>query len=152
MYRNKGNAIQRARQMRGLTQETLAERSGYCDDSVRAWETGARTPSMEALSILAQCLDAAWLPGVYLMEQTSALNDLVPEFRMGRPLSEAAAEYISCVLELIDERFDRKLLRMVADGKIDAMEREDYDSLMQIAGRANRAYYEMRFAEAGKEM
>lgn len=151
MYQSKSNAIQRARICHGLTQEALAERCGYSSDTVRAWESGVRTASMEALGILAECLGAAWLPGVYLREQTSALNELIPEFRVGRPLSEAAAEYISCVLELIDERFDRKLLRMVADGKIDAMERRDYEALMEISGRANKAYYEMRFAETGKE-
>lgn len=147
MYTKASNAIQRARISRGLTQEALAERAGYSDDSIRAWESGARTASMEALGILAECLQTPWLPGVYLREQNNALNDLIPDFKVGRPIAEAAADFISCVLEMVDGRFDRKLLRMVADGKIDDIEAADFSRLMQLAAEATRAYYEMRFAE-----
>ena len=52
MDKNKRNALQRARLSSGLTQEALAERSGYSADSVRAWESGARMASLEALGIL----------------------------------------------------------------------------------------------------
>lgn len=147
MYQKKGNAIQRARLRIGLTQEALAERCGYSDDSVRAWESGARTASMEALGTLADVLDAQWLPGVYLREQTKALSALIPQFDVGRPLAEAAAAFIGCVLEFMDGHFDRKLLRMVADGHIDAMEEADFSSMMELAARLNRAYYELMFAE-----
>ena len=146
MYQNKPNAIQRARTSKGLTQEALAGRCGYSDDTIRAWESGARTASLEALGILSECLDAPWLSGVYLREQTGALDALLPDFRVAIPLAEAAAEYVSCILELVDRRFDRQLLGMVADGKIDQVESEDFAALMVLAGRVNRAYYEMRFA------
>ena len=113
MYQRTSNAIQRARNSTGLTQEALAERSGYSSDSVRAWESGARVPSLEALNILAESLAAPWLPGVFLREQSAYLNSLIPDFRPGLPVAEAAAGYISCLLEQVDERFDRRLLRLV---------------------------------------
>lgn len=147
MYQTKSNAIQRARISKGLTQEALAGRCGYSDDTIRAWESGARTASIEALSILSECLEAPWLTGVYLREQTNALNELIPNFTVGRPLSEAVAEYVSCVLDLVDNRFDRKLIRMIADGHIDDVEEADFRALMEMATRANKAYYEMRFAK-----
>ena len=146
MYQNQKNAIQRARIRSGLTQEALAERSGYSTDSVRAWESGARVASLEALDILAASLDAPWLPGVYLREQSAALDALLPEFRIGRPLPEAAASYISAVLELVDTRFDRQLLKMVADGRIDDCESTVFDEIMRAASEVDRAYYEMKFA------
>ena len=149
MYQNKPNAIQRARIGKGLTQEALAGRCGYSDDTIRAWESGARTASIEALSILSECLEAPWLTGVYLREQTNALNELIPNFTVGRPLAEAAAEYVSCVLDLVDARFDRKLIRMIADGHIDAIGESDFHALMEMAKQANKAYYEMRFAKEG---
>ena len=149
MYENKRNALQRARLSSGLTKEALAERSGYSPDSVRAWESGARMASLEALSILGEVLDAPWLPGVYLREQTSALNALLPDFEVDRPLAEAAAEYVSCILELVDSRVDRDLLRMVADGKIDQVEQPVFEAIMELAARSNKAYYEIRFAAAG---
>ena len=94
MYQRTSNAIQRARNSTGLTQEALAERSGYSSDSVRAWESGARVPSLEALNILAESLAAPWLPGVFLREQSAYLNSLIPDFRPGLPVAEAAAPTI----------------------------------------------------------
>ena len=151
MYQRTSNAIQRARNSTGLTQEALAERSGYSSDSVRAWESGARVPSLEALNILAESLAAPWLPGVFLREQSAYLNSLIPDFRPGLPVAEAAAGYISCLLEQVDERFDRRMLRLVADGNIDQLEDAEFDELREMAERAAKCYYEMRFAERRKE-
>ena len=64
--------------------------------------------------------------------------------------AEAAAEYVSCILELVDSRVDRALLRMVADGQIDQVELPVFEALMDLAARANKAYYEIRFAK-GRE-
>lgn len=147
MYQNPANAIQRARISKGLTQEALAERSGYSDDSIRAWESGARVASLEALNKLQIALDAPWLTGVYLAEQTDSLRELLPDFEVGRPLAQAAAGYITCVMDLLDNRVDRKLLKLVADGKIDEVEQPVFEEIMRIAAAANKAYYEMRFAQ-----
>lgn len=146
MYENQGNAIQRARICKGLTQEALAERVGYSVDTVRAWESGARVAALEALSKLQLVLDAPWLSGIYLQEQTDALKALLPEFEVGKPLAQAAAGYITCVLDLIDNRVDRKLLQLVADGKVDEVEQPVFDEIMAMAAAANKAYYEMRFS------
>lgn len=147
MYQNKPNAIQRARASSGLTQEALAERTGYSDDSIRAWESGARVASLEALSKLQLVLDAPWLTGMYLTEQSDTLRELLPEFQVGRPLAQAAATYINCILDLMDNRVDRKLLQLVADGKIDEVEQPVFDEILAMAAAANKAYYEMRFAQ-----
>ena len=56
MYQNAQNAIQRARISKGLTQEALAERSGYSADSVRAWECGARV-TCEGCEVKTRILD-----------------------------------------------------------------------------------------------
>lgn len=147
MYQNELNTIQRARNGKGLTQEALAERAGYSADTIRAWESGARVASLEALSKLQIVLDAPWLSGVYLQEQSDVLQALLPEFKVGKPLAQAAAGYITCVLDLIDNRVDRKLLQLVADGKIDEVEQPIYDEILRMAEQANKAYYEMRFAQ-----
>ena len=146
MYQRTSNAIQRARNSTGLTQEALAERSGYSSDSIRA-----RVPSLEALNILAESLAAPWLPGVFLREQSAYLNSLIPDFRPDLPVAEAAAGYISCLLEQVDERFDRRMLRLVADGNIDQLEDAEFDQLLGMAEKAAKCYYEMRFAKRRKE-
>lgn len=113
---------------------------------MRSWESGSRIASLDALDKLQLVLDAPWLPGIYLRECSTILSELLPEFEVGRPLSEAAAAYISVIFELIDNKVDRQLLRLVADGRIDDIERPVYDQIMEIAGRANKAYYEMLYA------
>ena len=47
----------------------------------------------------------------------------------------------------VDQRVDRKLLRMVADGDIDKLELPVYESIMEIAAKVNKAYYEMLFSK-----
>lgn len=148
MDKNTQNAIQRARISKGLTQEALAERIGYSSDSVRAWECGTRFPSLDALDTLAVVLDAPWLSGIYLRESSEALKALLPDFEAGKPLAQAVAGFITAVLDLMDAKADRKLLQMVADGRIDAVERETFDEILALAEEVNRAYYEVRFAQA----
>lgn len=147
MDRSPRNPIQRARIRRGLTQEALAERTGYSADSIRAWESGARVPTLEALEILQRELRTPWLTGAFLRTQTKALEPTVPAFAVDRPLAEAAAQYICCILAWMDEQCDRDLLRMIADGRIDEAERADYGAIMAMAEQTARAFLELRFAE-----
>ena len=144
MDKNPINSIQRARIGKGLTQEALAERAGCSVDSVR--ESGARNCPIDMLGILSEILAAPWLTGVYLREQSTSLDALIPEFRIGRPLPEVAAAYISCILDFVDNRFDRALLRMVADGHIDDVEAAVFEKIMDMGSQITKAYYEMRFA------
>ena len=145
--RNPQNPIQRARICRGLTQEALAERTGYSADSVRAWESGVRVPSLEALAILQRELRAPWLTGAFLRQETAALAPTVPVFAVDKPLAEAAARYICCILAWTDGRFDRRLLRMIADGRIDETEKADYSAIMAMAEQTATAYLELKFAQ-----
>lgn len=140
------NIIQRARNGKGLTQEALAEIAGCSVDSVRAWESGVRNCPIDMLGKLGEILSAPWLTGVYLREQSTSLDALIPAFTIGRPLPEAAAEYISNVLDFVDNKFDRALLRMVADGHIDDVESEIFERIMETGEAITVAYYEMRFA------
>lgn len=76
-HQNNSNAIQRARISKGLTQKTLAGRCGCSDDTARVRESGARTASVETLSILPECLEDPWFIGVYLREQTAAPSGFI---------------------------------------------------------------------------
>lgn len=145
------NPIQRARIRRGLTQEGLAERTGYSADSIRAWESGARVATLEALAILQRELRAPWLTGAYLRLQTEALAPIIPDFTVDKHLAEAAARYISCVLAWTDGRFDRHLLAMIADGRIDETEKADYRAILEMAEQTAQAYLELKFADTRKE-
>lgn len=52
-----GARIQQARQMRGLSQEELAERIGVTQTAISYWEKGRRSPDVEDLVGLAEALE-----------------------------------------------------------------------------------------------
>lgn len=148
MYEKPKKAIQIARNRRGFTQEDLAEHSHYSVDSIRVWESGGRPAPISAIMALAEKLEAPWLPLFYLREQygDGFLREVVPEFEVGRPVSEAAAAFISCMLEMVDEKFDRQLLRMVADGRIDRLELPDYKQILDWSWLLMKAALTMAFS------
>ena len=51
-------ALARCRVALGLTQQTLASRTGYPLSSICKWERGRRTPSLRAVEDIAQALGA----------------------------------------------------------------------------------------------
>ena len=151
MDRKSPNPIQKARICKGWTQERLAEECGYSDDSIRAWETGARVATLEALDILQKTLKAPWLAAAYLREQSPSLAAVVPEFEPNRPIAEAAAAYIGCCMQWTSGHFDANLLKMIADGRIDEAEQEDWLEVMDLANRLQKSYLELRFADTEKK-
>ena len=48
--------LKKLREQRGLSQVALAERAGTHPISIAKWETGGRTPTIEALEKLAKAL------------------------------------------------------------------------------------------------
>ena len=134
-----------------MTQEALAERIGCSVDAICTWERGARFPNLQSIDALADCLQAPWLASMCLREQSEALAELVPDFAVDRPVAEAAAHFISCVLDMVDSRFDRQLLKMVADGKVDDLESEMFDAIMEKADDICKAYFELKFSKGGME-
>ena len=149
MYKKTPNAIQRERLRNGITQEALAERIGYSTDAVKAWENGSRFPSANVVDMLADCLQAPWLAPMCLREQSEALAELVPDFTVDRPVAEAAANFINCVLDMVDLRFDRQLLKMVADGRVDEVEEDMFQAIMEKADEVCTAYFELKFSKGG---
>ena len=58
-----GKRIRLARQMRRMSQTELADRIGYSDKAVSAWETGVNAPTGDAIRELCRALgvSADWL-------------------------------------------------------------------------------------------
>ena len=145
------NPIQMARNMRHKTQEELAELMYVSTDTVQAWERGTRIPDPKTLDTLSDKLDCPWLSLIYLRDRSASMARILPDFTVGRPLPEAAAAYISSVMDLVDIRFDRRLLRMMADGRIDELEAQDYAEIMEASTCMIKAYFDLLFAAERKE-
>lgn len=151
MDKNAGNAIKRARLAQGITQEKLAEMSGYSADAISAWENGVRQASVPVLELLAVCLSAPWLTGVYLREQANgALDDIVPAFTPGKPLSAAAVRVLNGIYAFSDKHRDRRLLSIAVDDIITPEERQEYDEGMKDLQEIVAAAMELRYCAGGE--
>ena len=145
------NALQRARNSKGVTQERLAEVSGYSVDSIQAWERGARTPSIQTLDLLAICLDAPWLPGMFLREQSAgeSLSAMIPDCSPGEPLSKAAMQLLNRIYDFADKHNDRRLMQIAEDDVITTGERAEFDRIMADLSEIVKAAATLRYSERG---
>lgn len=151
MDKNAGNALKRARLAQGITQEKLAEMSGYSTDAISAWENGTRQASVPVLELLALCLSAPWLTGVYLREQANgALDDILPAFTPGKPLSNAVVRVLNSIYAFNDKHSDRRLLSIAADDIISPDERREYDEGMRDLQAIVEAVLELRYCAGGE--
>lgn len=148
MDKMSGNALRRARNSRGITQEKAAEMSGYSVDAIQAWESGSRRASVEVLDTLAVCYDAPWLAGMYLRELSAgSVAETFPAFQPGVPLPQAVAAVLDKVLTFTERHSDRRLIAMAADGRIDAQERAEYDAILEDLQAICQAAMELKFSE-----
>lgn len=144
------NALKRARNSKGVTQERAAEMSGYSVDSIQAWEAGTRRASVEVLDTLAVCYDAPWLAGMYLREQSrGSLAASFPAAEPGKPMPEAVLALLEKVMTFTENKSARRLVALAADGKIDETERSEYDAIMAALDDICRAAMELKFAKEG---
>lgn len=145
------NALQRARNSKGVTQEKLAEMSGYSVDSIQAWERGTRTPSIQTLDLLAICLDAPWLPGVFLREQSAGdgLSDMIPNFTPGEPPSRATMQLVNRIYAFADQHKDRRLMQITEDDVISEDEQPEYDAINADLAEIVNAAATLRYSAGG---
>lgn len=147
MDKTSGNALKRARNIRGITQEKAAEMSGCSVDAIQAWEAGSRRASVEVMDTLAIAYDAPWLPQMYLRELSSGvLSEPLPEFRPGVPLPQATLGVLAQLNKFFERHSDSRLISIGADGVIDAQERPEFDAIMADLGELARAYEELKYA------
>lgn len=152
MDKKPGNALKRARNSKGITQERLAEMSGYSVDSIQAWESELRNPSNSTLDLLGICLDAPWLTAVFLREQSEggSLQAAIPEFTPGEPLPQAVLSLLEQVYKFVDQHSDRRLMAIAADGKITDEERPEFDDVMEDLNGITKAAMALRYAKTAE--
>jgi len=144
------NALKRARNSKGITQERAAEMSGYSVDAIQAWEAGTRRASVEVLDTLALCYDAPWLAGMYLRELSrGSVAQIFPDFQPGVPLPQAVVALLDKVNHFSDRHSDRRLIALAADGQIDDTERAEYDAIMEDLHAICEAAMALKFAKEG---
>ena len=112
------NIYKTARQAKGLTQESAAEKLGISETSLRAYESGDRVPPVEVVDLMVIAYDSQLLGIQHLRASAEMARSILPEVQ-ALPLSEAVLQLLNRVYAFADNHRDRQLMAIAADDCID---------------------------------
>lgn len=148
MQDNCRNIYRNARSVAGLTQERWAEALGCSVESVRLYETGRQTPPDELVRAMAEISGLTPLAYWHLVRKGSLAADLLPEVEQ-MPLPQAAICLLRAIRDFVNRHRTDQLLDIAADGRIDAVERQDFDVIVAELEEIVRAAMMLKFSEGG---
>ena len=140
------NDYKTARRFAGMTQERWAEAIGCSVDSVRAYETGARTPSDDVVVSMCEISGHAPLAYWHLRSRSPLAADVLPDVEH-IPLPQAVMQLLCAIGDFDDNH--RSLVKMAADGKIDAGEAMEWEGIKKRLDAVIRAAIQVKVAEGG---
>lgn len=145
MFNDDTNIYSRCRKARGFTQEYAAELLGVATRTVAAWETGERIPSG---TMVARMVDVYQTPVLAL--EHLRLNDELARAYIPRiaetPLPQAVCQLVSAVRNFAAIEGEDRLLEIAADGRVDELERSEYEMLLEALEPIVQAAMTLRIA------
>lgn len=141
-----GNIYKSARLTAGLTQERWSEYLGISPDSVRRYESGEMLPGDEVVIRMAEVSGQMILPYWHLIRKSRVAAAILPELQEEKALPEAVLGLL-VTIDDFREKGMKKLLRIAADGKIDAAEEDDYRQACGELTELIRRAYALRCAK-----
>lgn len=138
----------RYRKASGMTQEYAAELLGVSVRTLQAWERGESTPPN--LRVLSMCdiYTAPTLAIEHLRMSNIIAYDVLPAVR-AVPVAQAVCSLISQIRKLEALHAGDKLLEIAADGKVDQIERAEYDQILIELEPLIEAVMSLRYAMEG---
>lgn len=145
---NYDNLYARYRKAAGMTQERAAELLGVAVRTLQAWERGER--DVPALRVLAMCdiYTAPTLAIEHLRFSNEIASDILPPVR-AVPVAQAVCALISQMRRVEELHTGDKLLDIAADGKVDQIEKPDYDRLLIELEPLIGAVMSLKYAREG---
>lgn len=140
------NDYKTARRFAGMTQERWAEAIGCSVDSVRAYETGARTPSDDVVVSMCEISGHSTLAYWHLRSRSPLAAGVLPEVEQ-LPLPQAAVQLLLAVEDFSGVHGD--LLRLAADGRISSDEAQDWAGIVRRLDGIVQAAIQLKVAEGG---
>lgn len=139
------NIYRNARRTAGMTQERWAELIGVSVEAVRQYEAGIILPGDEVAVRMAEGCGQHIVCYWHLLNKSRAATELLPEVRHRR-LPEAVLTLLGQVKDFQADGLE-ELLRIAADGQVDATERERYGEALRQLRELITAAWELQFAE-----
>ncbi len=138
-----------ARRTAGLTQERWAEVLGISVEAVRLYESGTNMPSDGVVLRMAEAAGQHIICYWHLLRKSRVAADILPEVRE-KALPEAVLDLL-CRLKEFSADGMEDLIRIAADGRVDASEREPYICAMNQLRALVSAGLHMEYAKGGED-
>ena len=137
---NNCNIYQRARNIRGLTQERAAELLGISVRSLADYEAGVRFPPDKVATQMVDIYDSQLLAVQHLRQSAALACGVIPDVPE-LCFSQAVLNLIYTVYKFADSKMDRELIDIARDGIISEEERPRFDHIMeQISNITSAAF------------
>lgn len=138
----------RYRKAAGMTQEYAAELLGVATRTLQAWERGESTPPNARVLAMCDIYTAPTLAIEHLRMCDIIAYDVLPAVK-AVPVAQAVCALISQIRKIEEIHAGDKLLDIAADGKVDEIEKPDYDRLLIELEPLIAAVLSLKYAREG---
>lgn len=145
MFNADTNIYGRCRRARGFTQEYAAELLGVATRTVAAWESGERIPSGVMVARMVDVYQTPVLAVEHLRLNDELARNIIPRIAE-TPLPQAVCQLVSAVRNFAAIEGEDRLLDIAADGKVDELEKAEYEMLLDALEPIIQAAMTLRIA------
>lgn len=148
MFDNDTNIYSRCRRARGITQEYAAELLGVATRTVAAWEAGERIPSGVMVARMVDVYQTPVLALEHLRLNDALAREFIPQIAQ-TPMPQAVCQLVSAIRNFAAIEGEDRLLDIAADGKVDELEKAEYEMLLDALEPIIQAAMTLRIAAGG---
>lgn len=139
----------RHRKAAGMTQEHAAELLGVAPRTLQAWERGESTPPNARVLRMCDIYCSPTLAIEHLRYSNIIAYDVLPAVREV-PMTQAVCQLCSSIRKLEEIHAQDSLLQIAADGRVDELERGQFEQLLIELEPVVAAVLSLKYARGGR--
>lgn len=149
MQGNYQNYYRIARRTAGMTQERWSEAIGVSVESVKQYESGAIRPSDDVVMMMCQISGLAQLGYWHLTNKSAVAAEILPPIE-DCSLPQAVIQLICQIRSFGDKHCTDNLMEIAADGKIDDIERPEFEQIISELDNIVRAAMQLKYSKESR--
>lgn len=146
MNSNYTTIYQICRQTAGMTQERAAELLGVATRTLAAWESGERPVPDLRVADMVDLYGTQFLAMQYLRLYAPFASEVLPSVDRV-PLAQAVCQLMAAIERVHQQRAGSRLMQIAADGQIDELEEQEFESVMEVLEPLIAAVLSLRYAQ-----
>lgn len=140
------NVCRIARTMAGQTQERFAEAIDVSVESIRLYESGRAMPSDDVVTRMAEVSGHQIICYWHLLNKSRVAAELLPEVA-DMPLEQAVLRLVRRIGRFEARHRGDALMEIAEDGRVDALEAMDFDTIMGELAEIVQAAMTLKFTQ-----